>query len=61
MANVTEKTVRLKNRYTGDEVCTNEYDQVVTMGDNHFIRVFHPTQPHRTYLANRAAFEVVTK
>lgn len=61
MANVTEKTVRLKNRYTGDEVCTNEYDQVVTMGDNNFIRVFHPTQPHRTYLANRDAFEVVTK
>jgi hypothetical protein len=61
MENVKNKTVRLKNRYTGDEVCTDAYDDVVTMGDNAFIRVYHPTQPHRTYLANRSAFEVLTK
>ena len=56
-----EKIVKLKNRYTGDEVYTKEYDTFVTMGDNKFIRVYHPTQPHRTYLANREAFEVLTK
>jgi hypothetical protein len=61
MNKVKEKTVRLKNRYTGDEVCTDAYDDVVMMGDNFFIRVYHPTQPHRTYLANRSAFEVLTK
>lgn len=56
-----KKKVYLKNIYTGDEVCTDAYDDVVTMGDNHFIRVYHPTQPHRTYLANRAAFKIVSK
>ena len=53
-----EKTIRLVNKYTKEEVYTRNYDDVVVEGTNEFIRVFQQSNPQRTFLVNRQAFVV---
>lgn len=56
---IEQKTIALKNVYTGDIVYTDAYDDVTKAGDMEFIRVFDTRNRYRTYLANRAAFVIV--
>jgi hypothetical protein len=51
--------VKLVNKYTKEEVFTRNYDDVIKEGANEFVRVFTQSNPQRTYLVNRTAFEVV--
>ena len=51
--------VKLVNKYTKEEVFTRDYDDVIREGANEFVRVFTQSNPQRTYLVNRTAFEVV--
>ena len=53
-----EKTIRLVNKYTKEEVYTRNYDDVIVEGQNEFIRVFQQSNPQRTFLVNRQAFVV---
>jgi len=53
-----EKTIRLVNKYTKEEVYTRNYDDVIVEGTNEFIRVFQQSNPQRTFLVNRQAFVV---
>tara|TARA_R110000822_G_scaffold48312_1_gene127404 strand:- start:196 stop:378 length:183 start_codon:yes stop_codon:yes gene_type:complete len=50
--------VKLINKYTKEEVYTRDYDDVIKEGPNEFVRVFTQSNPQRTYLVNRAAFEI---
>ena len=50
--------VKLINKYTKEEVYTKDYDDVIKEGSNEFVRVFTQSNPQRTYLVNRAAFEI---
>ena len=50
--------VKLINKYTKEEVYTRDYDDVIREGANEFIRVFAQSNPQRTYLVNRQAFEI---
>ena len=50
--------VKLVNKYTKEEVYTRDYDDVIKEGSNEFVRVFTQSNPQRTYLVNRAAFEI---
>ena len=50
--------VKLINKYTKEEVYTRDYDDVIREGSNEFVRVFNQSNPQRTYLVNRTAFEV---
>ena len=50
--------VKLVNKYTKEEVYTRDYDDVIREGANEFVRVFTQSNPQRTYLVNRTAFEV---
>ena len=57
-----EKTVHLRNKYSKEEVYTKNYDNVeIVNGDMKFIRVHTYNNPSRSYLANREAFEIITK
>lgn len=51
--------VKLVNKYTKEEVFTRNYEEVIKEGANEFIRVFTQSNPQRTYLVNRQAFEIV--
>ena len=55
------KEVKLKNRYTGEVVHTKEYDNISVSGSTEFIKVYHPENPQRIYLANRLAFDKLDK
>ena len=46
------------NKYTKEEVYTRDYDDVIREGANEFVRVFAQSNPQRTYLVNRTAFEI---
>jgi len=59
MYKVKNNLVRLVNKYTKEEVFTRDYDDVIREGANEFVRVFTQSNPQRTYLVNRTAFEVV--
>ena len=59
MTKVKNKSIKLVNKYTKEEVYTRDYDNVVKDGNNEFIRVFEPHNPNRTFLVNRQAFVVV--
>ena len=50
--------VKLVNKYTKEEVYTRDYDDVIKEGNNEFIKVFNQSNPQRTYLVNRTAFEI---
>ena len=50
--------VKLVNKYTKEEVFTRDYDDVIREGANEFVRVFTQSNPQRTYLVNRTAFEI---
>lgn len=50
--------VKLVNKYTKEEVWTRNYDDVIREGSNEFVRVFTQSNPQRTYLVNRTAFEI---
>jgi hypothetical protein len=50
--------VKLVNKYTKEEVYTRDYDDVIREGANEFVRVFTQSNPQRTYLVNRTAFEI---
>ena len=50
--------VKLVNKYTKEEVFTRDYEDVIKEGSNEFIRVFTESNPQRTYLVNRTAFQV---
>jgi hypothetical protein len=56
-----EKFVRLKNKYTNDIVFTKDLEDVYTQGGMDFIRVYNEKNPERTYLANKAAFDILDK
>lgn len=49
---------KLVNKYTKEEVYTRNYDDVIKEGANEFVRVFTQSNPQRTYLVNRTAFEI---
>jgi len=51
--------VKLVNKYTREEVFTRDYDDVIREGANEFVRVFTQSNPQRTYLVNRQAYDVV--
>ncbi len=59
MKKVKNKSVKLVNKYTKEEVYTRDYDDVIKEGNNEFIRVYVQSNPNRTYLVNRQAFMVV--
>lgn len=61
MAHVKIKPTKLINKYTKEEVYTRNYEEVIHEGSNEFIRVFHASNPNRTYLVNRTAFEIARK
>jgi hypothetical protein len=58
MIKAKNNLVKLVNKYTKEEVYTRDYDDVIREGTNEFIRVFTQSNPQRTYLVNRTAFEV---
>ena len=58
MIKAKNNLVKLVNKYTKEEVYTRDYDDVIREGANEFIRVFTQSNPQRTYLVNRTAFEV---
>jgi hypothetical protein len=58
MNKVKNNLVKLVNKYTKEEVWTRNYEDVIREGSNEFIRVFTQSNPQRTYLVNRTAFEV---
>ena len=59
MNKVKNNLVKLVNKYTKEQVYTRDYDDVIREGSNEFVRVFTESNPQRTYLVNRTAFEVV--
>lgn len=61
MTHVKIKPVKLINKYTKEEVYTRNYEEVIREGSNEFIRVFQESNPNRTYLVNRTAFEVARR
>jgi hypothetical protein len=50
---------KLVNKYTKEEVYTRNYDDVIREGANEFVRVFTQSNPQRTYLVNRQAYDIV--
>ena len=60
MHKVKNNLVKLVNKYTKEEVFTRDYDDVIREGANEFVRVFTQSNPQRTYLVNRTAFEIVS-
>jgi hypothetical protein len=58
MNKVKKNPVRLINKYTKEEVYTRDYNDVTKDGLNEFIKVYNQSNPQRTYLVNRTAFEV---
>lgn len=58
MIKAKNNLVKLVNKYTKEEVYTRDYDDVIKEGANEFIRVFTQSNPQRTYLVNRTAFEI---
>ena len=58
MNKVKNNLVKLVNKYTKEEVWTRNYEDVIREGSNEFIRVFAQSNPQRTYLVNRQAFEI---
>ncbi len=53
------KDVELKNKYTGDIVCTRKLNEVTDVNGINFIRVYSKDNPERTYLVNSDAYEVI--
>ena len=61
MPNVKKKKIiRLKNRYTGSIVVTENYEKYTETNGVKFIRVHDESNPNRSYLVNREAFEIIT-
>lgn len=58
MSKVKNNAIKLVNKYTKEEVYTRNYDDVIKEGNNEFIKVFNQSNPQRTYLVNRTAFEI---
>jgi hypothetical protein len=58
MNKVKTNVVKLINKYTKEEVYTQDYDNVIREGGNEFIKVFNQSNPQRTYLVNRTAFVI---
>ncbi len=58
MSKVKNNPVKLINKYTKEEVYTRDYNDVIKEGSNEFIKVYNQSNPQRTYLVNRTAFEV---
>ena len=50
---------KLVNKYTKEEVYARNYDDVIREGANEVVRVFSQSNPQRTYLVNRQAYDVV--
>jgi hypothetical protein len=55
------KTVELKNLYTGEIVFAENINDVRPMNGVEFIEVYNEKNPQRKYLVNRFAFVPVTK
>lgn len=53
------KDVRLKNKYNGVVVYTRDYNDIHKVNEMRFIRVYDEQNPHRTYLANIEAFDII--
>lgn len=53
------KKVKLKNRYNGDIVVTEHYDEVEESNGIKFIRVYNESNPGRVYSVNKDAYEIV--
>ena len=62
MKSVKTKTIRLRNKYTKEEVYTDNYNdvQLDSTKSIEFIRIYNKSNPERTYLANREAFEILS-
>jgi hypothetical protein len=58
MNKVKKNPVKLINKYTKEEVYTRDYNDVMKEGTNEFIKVFNQSNPQRTYLVNRSAFQI---
>jgi len=58
MSKVKNNPIKLINKYTKEEVYTRDYDDVIKEGSNEFIKVFNQSNPQRTYLVNRSAFQI---
>jgi hypothetical protein len=56
-----KKVTKLKNRYTGEVVHCFDLKDTVVNGIITFIKVFDPANPNRVYLANKEAFDIITK
>jgi hypothetical protein len=62
MKSVKAKTIRLRNKYTKEEVYTDNYNdvQLDSTKSIEFIRIYNKSNPERTYLANREAFDILS-
>lgn len=62
MKSVKTKTIRLRNKYTKEEVYTDNYNdvQLDSTKSIEFIRIYNKSNPERTYLANREAFDILS-
>lgn len=56
-----KQVTKLKNKYTGEIVHCLDLKEIVVNGVITFIKVFDPANPNRVYLANREAFDIITK
>jgi hypothetical protein len=55
------KNVKLKNRYTKDIVFSEKYNEPLIENGVNFILVYSEANPHRKFLVNRDAYEIVVK
>ena len=53
------KPTKLKNIYTGDVVYCKNINDVTLVEEKAFIKVYSEDNPHRTFLVNRAAFNII--
>jgi hypothetical protein len=53
------KPTKLKNIYTGDVVYCKNIEETTLVEEKAFIRVYSEDNPQRTFLVNRAAFNII--
>jgi predicted RNA-binding protein with RPS1 domain len=53
------KPTKLKNIYTGDIVYCHNINETLLVDEKVFIKVFSEDNPNRTFLVNKAAFNII--
>ncbi len=53
------KPTKLKNIYTGDIVYCHNINETSLVDEKVFIKVYSEENPQRTFLVNKAAFNVI--